>query len=1681
VTAYVQIVAGHDVRYFTSGQGHGGCSGAMSYYTASGEPPGQWAGKGAATLGLSGVIDAKVMENLYGQHIGPDGQRLTRPRGSKDDDGREDAAVAAHLAEHPFASGTELAEVRIRARGTLVQEGIPYWDLTVSAAKSVSVLHASLRIAAMQARNRGELAVAAPLDAEADAIETDLIESARFALDLAEQTACYTRAGHHDGHGGGEYLDARGFTAGLFLHHLSREGDPQIHVHVPILNLVQRDDGADDKWRTLDSRAVIRQKPALRAAADREFERRLIARGYAMAARPDGYGAEIVGVPQAVIDEFSSRKVAVSAESERLIGEWKAAHDGEEPNQRTRWLLHQQAGQNTRKTKADARKTLAGKTGAAEPTEAERMASWDRQTAAAEMQVLSSVHGTVRAHSAVRGDPVALDDTARAKAARIAVAEVQKHHAAWSLAQLKFEVGRALPVGATPQDVSQVARLAVSGRADAGVLQVAPSPEVVTGVESLAVRKDGASILRPPDETRYTTQGHLDLEEHILKEAQREVTPWVNAEAAWSAVSRTGLSREQREAVVRLLTTGRAVTVLNAAAGSGKTRTLATFAQAWAQLTGRRVIGITTSQNAAEVLAGEAAQAGVLMETHNSAAFLGKIEGSDELRHPVPVHEGDVLVLDEASQLSTADLAELQQSARHAGALLVPAGDVQQLGPVEAGGMLRLLATELGSIELTEVRRFDAGWEADASLRIRGGDLSALAAYDVHGRIRGADREAAYDSAARAYLADHLQGKDTLLLAGSNAEAAELAQIVQARLIRAGRVQTPRVALADGSRAGAGDHIRARLNTHIDAGGRRLTNRDVLRVTAIRGPHVEVRRLLEDRSWSAPFFVPDRYLKTNAELNYAGNIHVAQGRTVDTSHLLVTPTVDRRGYYVGTTRGREANTSWVVTGETSHGKEPFKQADPAAVIAEVLQRDSDELTATEQIREAQEWSSSSGHVLNIWKHAAGETLHLDIDRLMAERLTEHEYWRYQREHQRPVLHKALQERQLAGQDIHAVIDRITAGDLTGAKSVSAVLHGRLQDVQAPEPVSGTWQSRTPANAPQLAREAARALDNRAEELGQRLLEKPEPWLTDRLGAPPAPDASPLLREDYARRAGTAASYREAAGITGPEVAIRLEGHRGNPELEAMRQDTIHALEIEDDQALIRAATRGELESDVLQGQRAQATAPPDVSTRLKLTAQAQADARAQAADAEVRQEAQEAAGVQALAETMAAERAQLEAQHADYQRWSESTAQTRETAGQAQAELTRRGDPAVFGPAIPDPDPEPDVTDLAEWLAWFDRQAEAAERSLEQQAKAKAAETTPQQTAQRHAGAGGGPGGGDGKPVPQREAEEQPEASWWEEFDRQATAMEKAIEQEHQAAVDEGRPWPPQPRQEPDAARETAPVAVLERDESERTASEVAPETVHDEPAPVPGKPVAVAERSEPAPVAAELDADEMQPEPVADELEDEPDPVAAELDAGQGEPEVDAGPVADDPARAVDGPDVDEPEPVAAETEPAPDAAGPEPSPDPPGLAEPELSDPEPEAASVLETGDPEPDSSVAEPQASEPAAAEPDVSPEPADEASPVTPEPGVAEVPSADPEPGVAEVPEPSADLEPDEPAADPGPSRFDEATARSQAALQRMSAERDQHQASSDYIARIERESQAAAEAQAGAEAEQAEVG
>jgi TrwC relaxase len=175
--------------------------------------------QGAAVLGLTGHVDPAVIGRLYQHNIGPTGELLVTRRQSRAAEEREAAAVAAYLAAHPYASATEVAEVRAAERGT-DPHLVPYFDLTVDVVKSVSVLHASYRVSAWQARQRGESDQAAVLDARADEIEAALLEAAREAVAWLERHATYTRTGHHSARTA-EWRDGDGLVASMFLHHIS--------------------------------------------------------------------------------------------------------------------------------------------------------------------------------------------------------------------------------------------------------------------------------------------------------------------------------------------------------------------------------------------------------------------------------------------------------------------------------------------------------------------------------------------------------------------------------------------------------------------------------------------------------------------------------------------------------------------------------------------------------------------------------------------------------------------------------------------------------------------------------------------------------------------------------------------------------------------------------------------------------------------------------------------------------------------------------------------------------------------------------------------------------------------------------------------------------------------------------------------------------------------------------------------------------------------------------------------------------------------------------------------------------------------------------------------------------------------------------------------------------------------
>lgn len=106
------------------------------------------------------------------------------------------------------------------------------------------------------------------------------------------------------------------------------------------------------------------------------------------------------------------------------------------------------------------------------------------------------------------------------------------------------------------------------------------------------------------------------------------------------------------------------------------------------------------------------------------------------------------------------------------------------------------------------------------------------------------------------------------------------------------------------------------------------------------------------------------------------------------------------------TRGRLANTAYVTTGQPVPGKEP-ELVNPEVVLAEIIGNDATEFTATEAIRQAQEWPASTGHLASIWAAAMRNSVEETIDSELKERLAASDYQRYLCEPQRQPLQHAV--------------------------------------------------------------------------------------------------------------------------------------------------------------------------------------------------------------------------------------------------------------------------------------------------------------------------------------------------------------------------------------------------------------------------------------------------------------------------------------------------------------------------------------------------------------------------------------------------------------------------------------------------------------------------------------------------
>ena len=120
-----------------------------------------------------------------------------------------------------------------------------------------------------------------------------------------------------------------------------------------------------------------------------------------------------------------------------------------------------------------------------------------------------------------------------------------------------------------------------------------------------------------------------------------------------------------------------------------------------------------------------------------------------------------------------------------------------------------------------------------------------------------------------------------------------------------------------------------------------------------------------------------------------------------------------------------------------------------AVLAQALQQDEPERTALEEMQAAQDYTTNTGHLLELSEAYWRLDVVPQIDEMVRQRVSPREYERYRQDPERPALLQALRAHEIGGRRIEDSLDAITAEPLTGLRSIAAGLHGRLGKEPAP--------------------------------------------------------------------------------------------------------------------------------------------------------------------------------------------------------------------------------------------------------------------------------------------------------------------------------------------------------------------------------------------------------------------------------------------------------------------------------------------------------------------------------------------------------------------------------------------------------------------------------------------------------
>ena len=442
---------------------------------------------------------------------------------------------------------------------------------------------------------------------------------------------------------------------------------------------------------------------------------------------------------------------------------------------------------------------------------------------------------------------------------------------------------------------------------------------------------------------------------------------------------------------------------------------------------------------------------------------------------------------------------------------------------------------------------------------------------------------------------------------------------------------------------------------------------------------------------------PPRYVAEHTTLAYAVTAYGSQGLDVDSSHSLVDRGTDRAGVYVPGTRGRDANTFYVICQHQPDHHDPERiDRTPVAVLTDILTRPDDGTTAAELARRAgAEETRSLAWVGTQWalltaehiRHRATDTLAglvaPDVLRRASRRA------RLRPAHGRDAGDGAGRARPARGAH-RGRRPRQPARPRTPSPTCCATASGCSSNGgRTPERAvrDGDWTTYTARWAGPVGdyvQVLAAAATARQTELGARAAADPPAWAVAApgLGVPPV---DPAQRAEWVRRAGIVAAYRDLHGVPDGQLSI---GEAPSPQRafhHALWRQALTALGHPSDALDYATATDAELREMRDAWRRAQTWAPPYVADTLhdarEVAEEYRRDAviwragldRHPSGSAERALAERDLAAAEHLAAVSAARVAALERVQAVRTDWAQRTRTVEERARFARDELERRG------------------------------------------------------------------------------------------------------------------------------------------------------------------------------------------------------------------------------------------------------------------------------------------------------------------------------------------------------------------------------------------------------------------------